>query len=147
MWEENNKNPKINTMKNKIVSKKYQVLIVGFLCSVTVMFSQQITINNVSPRLDTNGHIVDAHDGRLIQFGDTYYWYGTSYGNTNGFTTKNQYVCYSSKDLNVWKKEGLLLPNQPEGVYYRPMWFIIKKQNCTCSGIIGTPSFGTASLE
>lgn len=120
MWEENNKNPKINTMKNKIVSKKYQVLIVGFLCSVTVMFSQQITINNVSPRLDTNGHIVDAHDGRLIQFGDTYYWYGTSYGNTNGFTTKNQYVCYSSKDLNVWKKEGLLLPNQPEGVYYRP---------------------------
>ena len=103
-----------------MLHKKYQVLIIGFLCSVNFIFSQQITINNTTPRLDTNGNIVDAHDGRLIQFGDTYYWYGTSYGVTNGFTTKNQYVSYSSKDLKVWKNEGVLLPNQPEGVYYRP---------------------------
>ncbi|MEW4923859.1 family 43 glycosylhydrolase [Algibacter sp. 2305UL17-15] len=82
--------------------------------------SQSISVNNVKPRIDTDGNIVDAHDGRLIQFNDTFYWYGTSYGNTNGFVTENHYVCYISKDLKVWKKEGRLLPNQPEGVYYRP---------------------------
>ncbi|HEX8007300.1 MAG TPA: hypothetical protein VF482_12810, partial [Trebonia sp.] len=30
-------------------------------------------------RFDTNGNAVDAHDGQLARFGDTYYLYGTSY--------------------------------------------------------------------
>lgn len=82
--------------------------------------AQQLVIENTSPRLDDENEIVDAHDGRIIQFGKTYYWYGTSYAETNGFTTANHYVCYSSPDLKTWKKEGRLLLNQPEGVYYRP---------------------------
>ncbi|QLG44649.1 family 43 glycosylhydrolase [Costertonia aggregata] len=97
------------------------MLIGVFILNTTyLLHSQEITINNVLPRLDTNGNIIDAHDGRLIQFGDVFYWYGTSYGTTNGFTAKNHYVCYSSKDLKTWTKEGKLLPDQPEGVYYRP---------------------------
>ncbi len=96
------------------------LLVVCILFSVNIVVSQNIIVDNTKPRLDTDGNIVDAHDGRLIQFNNTYYWYGTSYGNTNRFTVKNHYVCYSSKDLNVWKKEGRLLLNQPEGVYYRP---------------------------
>ncbi|WP_343768200.1 family 43 glycosylhydrolase [Gangjinia marincola] len=83
-------------------------------------FAQQITINNTLPRKDLNGEIVDAHDGRIILFEDTFYWYGTAYGDSNGFTKANQYQCYSSKDLMSWKHEGSLLKEQPTGVYYRP---------------------------
>ena len=30
-------------------------------------------------RFDTDGNAVDAHDGQLARFGDSYYLYGTSY--------------------------------------------------------------------
>jgi hypothetical protein len=79
-----------------------------------------VEIDNVNPRLTESGSIVDAHDGRVVRFGDRFYWYGTSYGETNGFTTANRYRSYSSVDLKVWRDEGPLLEEQPEGVYYRP---------------------------
>ncbi len=82
--------------------------------------STSITVSNAQARLDGEGQIVDAHDGRVIQFGDRYYWYGTAYANTNGFVPSNHYRCYSSTDLQTWRYEGQLLPDQPEGVYYRP---------------------------
>ena len=96
-----------------------------FLLLIIALFTlplaaQQLHIDNSLPRLTVAGDTVDAHDGRIILFGDTYYWYGTSYGTTNGFTTANHYVVYSSPDMQNWTKEGRLLPNQPEGVYYRP---------------------------
>lgn len=91
------------------------LLLFGFYTS-----AQEITIDNTKLRLDEKGQIVDAHDGRIIQFKDTFYWYGTSYGTTNGFTIQNHYRCYSSKDMMNWKYEGKLLDTQPEGVYYRP---------------------------
>ncbi len=37
------------------------------------------TISNWRPRLDTDGKIVDAHDGCLHKFGDRYYLYGTAF--------------------------------------------------------------------
>lgn len=79
-----------------------------------------LTINNSQPRLDTKGQIVDAHDGRVVQFGNRFYWYGTQYGATNGFTTANQYVCYSYTDLKTWTPHGPLLAQKPQGTYYRP---------------------------
>ena len=83
--------------------------------------SQTTTISNIIPRLDTDQNIIDAHDGRVIQFGDMYYWYGTKYEHTNGFTEANEYVSYSSKDLMSWTYEGRLLKEDaPQGVYYRP---------------------------
>jgi hypothetical protein len=36
-------------------------------------------ISNRTPRLGTEGKIVDAHDGCLQNFGDRYYLYGTAY--------------------------------------------------------------------
>ncbi|WP_350285800.1 family 43 glycosylhydrolase [uncultured Croceitalea sp.] len=89
-------------------------------CYPLFLIAQKIAVDNTMPRRDESGQIVDAHDGRIIQFGTTFYWYGTAYGNTNGFTVQNQYRCYSSKDLVNWKYEGKLLENQPEGIYYRP---------------------------
>ena len=41
-----------------------------------------IASNNDAPRRDTDNNIVDAHDGRVVQFGKKFYWYGTRYGNT-----------------------------------------------------------------
>ena len=104
--------------------KKYLWLFLIYSLTFNSVFNkilaQKLTVDNTKPRMDNLGEIVDAHDGRIVQFGKTYYWYGTSYRETNGFTTANHYVCYSSPDLKTWKKEGRLLLNQPDGVYYRP---------------------------
>ncbi len=98
-------------------------------CTSEKTTSSDITysISNSKPRMDKDSAIVDAHDGRIIQFEGKFYWYGTSYGETNGFTTANKYLCYSSKDLINWEKQGALIPNQPEGVYYRPHVIYNKK--------------------
>jgi hypothetical protein len=90
------------------------------LLTNTCLAQQKIFTDNTKPRLDEKGNIVDAHDGRVIQFGKTFYWYGTAYGATNGFTKANEYVCYSSTNLHNWKYEGKLLQQKPVGVYYRP---------------------------
>ncbi|MEO9869407.1 family 43 glycosylhydrolase [Ekhidna sp.] len=82
--------------------------------------SQVAQISNVTPRSDDSGKIVDAHDGRVIKFGEKFYWYGTQYSNTNGFTIANKYVAYSSTDMMNWKLEGDLLKDAPEGIHYRP---------------------------
>ena len=92
-----------------------------------VVFTQIVEVRNDQLRKDINGNIIDAHDGRVIRFNNTYYWYGTSYGNTNGMVTDNVFHCYSSADLIHWKDEGVLLPNQPKGVYYRPHVIYNKK--------------------
>lgn len=92
-----------------------------FLFFCTLLSAEKtVTISNLRPRTDVSGQIVDAHDGRISQFNGTFYWYGTAYGNTSGFTRNNTYQCYSSNDLNHWKLEGALLQNAPSGVYYRP---------------------------
>jgi hypothetical protein len=103
--------------KNNCLLLVLSLFLIG--CTTTTE-ENSITISNSIPRLDEEGQIVDAHDGRVIQFGDRYYWYGTAYANTNGFVPSNHYRCYSSDDLTNWTYEGRLLPDQPEGVYYRP---------------------------
>jgi Glycosyl hydrolases family 43 len=84
------------------------------------LMAQQVTVHNQGPRLDSKGNIIDAHDGRVVRFGNKFYWYGTAYGHTNGFTKSNDYVCYVSDNLSNWTFEGSLLPNKSAGVYYRP---------------------------
>ncbi len=115
--------------KSRQLSERFNaLLLLTFVLPAFNLYCQQtITVNNIKPRLDDQGEIIDAHDGRVIQFEGKFYWYGTRYGNTNGFTTANRYVCYSSADLMNWQKEGALLPHQPEGVYYRPHVIYNKK--------------------
>ncbi len=88
--------------------------------SLSQQETQTIRISNLQPRTDVDGEIVDLHDGRVIQFGDRYYWYGTTYGSTTGFVRTNHYRCYSSEDMQSWRLEGRLLDEQPSGIYYRP---------------------------
>ncbi len=82
--------------------------------------TQSITIQNQRPRLDINGQPIDCHDGCLRLFAGRFYWYGTQYGSTDGFTPANRYACYSSPDLQTWTPHGALLIDQEQGVYYRP---------------------------
>lgn len=99
---------------------KYISLLVFLHTLQNSVAQKTIIINNTKPRITTDGKIVDAHDGRIIQFGNKFYWYGTQYGSTNGFTKANTYVCYSSNDLTKWTYEGKLLQGETTGVYYRP---------------------------
>ena len=79
-----------------------------------------VTINNVEPRRDVTGKIIDAHDGCLQFFQGRFYLYGTAYGSNDGYGMANRYRVYSSPDLGQWTFEGELLKDRPTGVYYRP---------------------------
>ena len=82
--------------------------------------TREVTVHNTLPRRDDQGRIVDAHDGCLRHYAGRFWWYGTAYGDTDGFTPANRYVVYSSPDLAAWRLEGDILPERREGVYYRP---------------------------
>src|ERR1041385_1103375 len=77
-------------------------------------------IINTEPRRDTQGNILDAHDGCLEYFVGRFYLYGTRYGDSDGFAKTNRYVCYSSPDLTTWTPHGELLQNAPPRIYFRP---------------------------
>jgi hypothetical protein len=98
--------------------KNYLIFIA--LLHVFVSTAQTIKVSNVTPRKDQKGEIIDAHDGNLMFFNGKFYWYGTAYGKTDGFSTANFFQVYSSSDLQSWKLEGPLLQNQTPGTYYRP---------------------------
>lgn len=97
-----------------------------FLTLTAVVFAMQliaqreILVSNMDARIDINGDTIDVHDGRVIQFGDRFYWYGTHYGSTTGFVRTNHFRSYSSPDLMTWTPEGPILDDQPSGIYYRP---------------------------
>lgn len=81
---------------------------------------QNIRIENLQPRRDANGEILDAHDGCLKYFDRRYYLYGTAYGKSAGYSINNRFRVYSSRNLKDWKFDGELLESPPVGVYYRP---------------------------
>jgi hypothetical protein len=67
----------------------------------------RVTLQNVAPRLDTDGQIIDAHDGKLIRVKGRYYLYGTTYRNCGGSPPcqfNATFSCYSSTDLMNWTK-------------------------------------------
>jgi hypothetical protein len=81
---------------------------------------RKVSIQNTVPRRDTQGKILDAHDGCLQFFAGRYYLYGTAYGQTAGYTINNRFRVYSSADLEHWTFEGEALRSPADGVYYRP---------------------------
>jgi hypothetical protein len=87
---------------------KHIILALIYVCLACNTYAQTLVVNNVLPRKDVDGNIIDAHDGKVIQFGDTYYWYGTAYANTSGFVRTNFYQVYSSKNMMQWKKDTII---------------------------------------
>ena len=104
----------------KQLTTQFLLLIFLIAAQAAVGQSRSVTLSNVLPRRDRSGTVLDVHDGCLEYFNGAFYLYGTRYGDTDGFTPANRYVCYRSPDLLQWQYEGELLQNPPKGVYYRP---------------------------
>lgn len=79
-------------------------------------------IVNGSDWYDTRGKLISAHEGEIARFGDTFYWYGSSYKNnpqgrfrmTAGPVWNGMQV-YTSKDLKNWTYKGVCMPRPKEG--------------------------------
>lgn len=67
---------------------------------------------NQITKVDVDGNGIDAHDGDLALFGNTYYLYGTSYNCGYGLHVVGTAFCgfkvYSSTDLINWADRGYL---------------------------------------
>lgn len=63
--------------------------------------------------LDTDGQHINAHGGNIIQYGDTFYWYGENRPYSGG-STETGISVYSSSDLKTWKNEGVALATSQE---------------------------------
>ena len=104
------------------------------------------TITN-GVRWDTNGNLIDAHDGNIYQFDfdgtNAYYWYGTSYNCGFEWGASGSPFCgfkeYSSTDLTNWSPVTTTFadgkPN-PNGLMFDPNgngneWVCLKS---TCQG-------------
>jgi hypothetical protein len=81
-----------------------------------------VTTTNISPPdppgipfKDTDGNLVNAHGGGIIQVCDTFYLHGEFFLSTTTDNNFNGFSMYSSKDLATWKNEGIILPQQPSG--------------------------------
>jgi hypothetical protein len=57
-------------------------LLLYFFLFPLFLHAVQVTINNLKPRLDINGVIIDAHDGSIQQFekNGLYYVHAAQYG-------------------------------------------------------------------
>jgi Glycosyl hydrolases family 43 len=97
----------------------FAVGIAPFILMVWSSLNPIVVINDVDPRCDIKGQIIDAHDGCLQFFNGRFYLYGTASGETDGFTN-NSFHVYSSPDLQNWTLEGELLKDRPNAIYYRP---------------------------
>ena len=67
---------------------------------------------------DTDGDLVNAHGGGIIQVCDTFYLHGEYFLSNSTTNMFNGFSMYSSKDLVTWKKEGnkgIILPQQSGG--------------------------------
>lgn len=79
-------------------------LLMALLCAPYAC-AKVITIQNTVPRTDTEGHIMDAHDGKMIFVNGTYYLYGTTYKSCDGSAPcqfNATFSCYATTDLTRW---------------------------------------------
>ncbi|WP_328610355.1 family 43 glycosylhydrolase [Amycolatopsis sp. NBC_00345] len=74
-------------------------------------------------RFDVDGNALDAHDGSILQVGNTFYLYGTSYACGYGYQ-RNSTFCgfkaYSSPDLVHWTDRGHIVPPGSCAYCFRP---------------------------
>lgn len=98
------------------------IVIMLLTAFVNMVYCRKVTITNVIPRRDTDGNIMDAHDGSIFLYDDLYYYFGASYGLCKeppgpsgcsvwhpggcGFQLNHNISLYTSVDLVEWKFEG-----------------------------------------
>jgi hypothetical protein len=105
-------------------------ILICLLCSFTCLFTPAVTFGqgkrkagnlvitnfdkqgNQIIRYSTVGDAIDAHDGEIALFNNTYYLYGTSYDCGFEWGNKNAPFCgfkvYSSTDMLNWTDKGFL---------------------------------------
>ena len=110
------------------------------LVHISTVIATAVTLHNNVPRVDVNGHILDSHDGTLVQWdqGGLYYWYAMAYGDCAevpndgcagmwgpphcGFQLNHSIALHTSPDLVAWTFVADVLPPamRPSAVYFRP---------------------------
>ena len=98
-----------------------------------VLITSGTVISNISPRRDTDGNILNAHDGNIILIDGEYHWYSVGFDDcvendgcskisvreSCGFMSNHSVTLYTSKDLSSgsWVNRGNVLPvdNRPSG--------------------------------
>ncbi|KAF2094605.1 hypothetical protein NA57DRAFT_80404 [Rhizodiscina lignyota] len=90
------------------------LMLVPFFLLFTLTISTEVTLKPWKYRFDSDGNLLDAHDGKLYYFEEKYYLYGTAYNcgfrwRTANFTSPFcGFKSYSSTNMKVWKDEGFL---------------------------------------
>jgi len=98
------------------------VVIILLATVISIVTCREVTISNVIPRRDTDGNILDAHDGKVFLYDGLYYFFGPSYGlckepagtsgctgwqpGSCGFQLNHNVSLYTSPDLSVWTYRG-----------------------------------------
>ena len=59
---------------------------------------------------DNTGKHINAHGGNIFNCKGTYYWYGESRSENGKPYSSLGVSCFTSKDLKIWKNQGLVLP-------------------------------------
>lgn len=95
----------------------------GAQAAVTLTINNHDAAGNQFSRFDVDGNSLDAHDGGLYLFGDTYYLYGTSYSCGYQYTINSTFCgfkVYSTQDLVHWTDKGFAVPPTSCQYCFRP---------------------------
>ncbi|CAF0873651.1 unnamed protein product [Adineta ricciae] len=137
-----------------------------FIVLLITIFSgiacRNVTISNVIPRRDTNGSILDAHDGNVFLYAGLYYYYGASYGLCKeppgpsgctvwhvggcGFQLNHNVSLYTSPDLSVWTFRGYVFQMssmKTPGIMFGPRVLPNRKTNKWVMWFNFLPASGT----
>ncbi|MFC5006811.1 family 43 glycosylhydrolase [Dactylosporangium cerinum] len=90
---------------------------------VTTTIVNSDAAGNQLSRFDVAGNSLDAHDGSLIQVGNTFYLYGTSYACGYEYQHNSNFCgfkVYSSPDLVHWTDRGYVVAPDACGYCFRP---------------------------
>ena len=94
--------------------------LLGF--AATAAFASPETITPGAPWNDTDGHLIQAHGGGILQVGKTYYWFGED--RSKGNDPARRYVgCYASQDLVHWTFRNQVL-KQADPEHFGPHWVL-----------------------
>ncbi len=105
------------------------VLLLGAVVGPTANAASTVTVVNSDAsggqvsRFDVDGNALDAHDGSLLQVGDLFYLYGTSYACGYRYQQNSDFCgfkAYSSPDLVHWTDRGYITEPGACGYCFRP---------------------------
>ncbi|MCS7479398.1 family 43 glycosylhydrolase [Umezawaea endophytica] len=112
--------------------KRLVPILVLLLCAVVSPVSRAATTSTIVnsdasggqiSRFDVDGNALDAHDGSLLQVGDVFYLYGTSYACGYRYRENGDFCgfkVYSSPDLVHWTDRGYVTAPGACGYCFRP---------------------------